>query len=253
MKKRLYKRIIGVVPLSLALLFVGGTISFGQETSPADAKKDASSAIEPAAAAVAQPAAEANITTTKAPASEAKPAAQLSDADMMKQMMDLAKTGENHKLLSGMAGSWAYTVKMWMNPSAPATTSTGTAVIKPIMDGRYFVGDFTSKMQMPGPDGKMKDMQFKGMSLDGYDNAKQRFVSAWCDSMGTGIMMSEGTYDASSKTLTYNGDYEAMPGMKNKVRMLVKLVDKDHHNFEFYEDRGSGESKTMEINYTRKK
>jgi hypothetical protein len=91
------------------------------------------------------------------------------------------------------------------------------------------------------------------MSLDGYDNAKQRFVSTWCDSMGTGIMVSEGTYDATSKTLTYNGDYEAMPGMKSKVRLLVKLVDKDHHNFEFYEDRGGGESKTMEIIYTRKK
>ena len=244
------KRIIGPATVSLTLLFAATTISFAQEKSPP--AKDTTSAVEPpAAAALAQPATESKLTT--APAADAKVAAQPSEAEMMKQMMELAKTGENHKLLSGMAGTWSYTIKMWMNPSAPPTSSTGSAVIKPVMDGRYFVGDFTGKMQMPGADGKMKDMPFKGMSIDGYDNVKQKFISTWCDNMGTGIMMSEGTYDPASKTFTYNGDYEAMPGMKNKVRMTLKVVDKDHHNLEFYEDRGTGESKTMEINYTRKK
>src|SRR5437868_11252628 len=141
------KRIIRTSTLSLALLFAGATISFAQEKSPS--AKDTTSALEPAAA-VAQPAA----------APEAK-SAQPSEAEMMKQMMELGKPGENHKLLSDMAGTWTYTVKMWMNPSAPPTSSTGSAVIKSIMDGRYFVGDFNGKMQMPGADGKMKDMPFK--------------------------------------------------------------------------------------------
>jgi len=250
MKRRLNQRIIGSVTLSLSILCAGGTIAFAQGTSAPG--KDANATGEAAAAAVAQPAtAESKLSANSS--TQAKSAAQPNEAEMMKQMMELSKTGENHKLLSGMAGSWTYTVKMWMDPSAPATTSTGNAVIKPIMDGRFFVGDFTGKMQMPGPDGKMKDLQFKGMSIDGYDNVKQKFISTWCDSMGTGIMFSEGTYDATSKTLTYNGEYEAVPGMKTRVRMLGKLVDKDHHNFEFYEDRGTGEAKTMEIDYTRKK
>jgi hypothetical protein len=167
--------------------------------------------------------------------------------------MELAKPGENHKLLTGRAGTWTDTVKMWMNPSAPPTSSTGSAVIKAIMDGRYFVGDFTGKMQMPGADGKMKDMNFKGMSIDGYDNVKKRFVSSWIDNMGTGIMMSDGTYDSATKTFAYTGEYEGMPGMKSKARMTVKIVDNDHHTFEWYEDRGQGEAKTMEIAYTRKK
>ena len=38
-----------------------------------------------------------------------------------------------------------------------------------------------------------------------------------------------------------------------KVREVIKVVDADHHNFEWYENRGSGEAKTMEISYTRKK
>jgi hypothetical protein len=144
---------------------------------------------------------------------------------------------------------------MWMNPdpNAPPQQSKGTAVRKPMMDGRYFIGEFTGKMKMPGPDGKMKDMTFKGMSFEGYDNAKQKFVSSWIDNMGTGIMMSEGTYDPATKAFTYTSEIEMMPGMKQKVREVIKIVDNNHHTFEWYEDRGGQEAKTMEINYTRKK
>ena len=49
-------------------------------------------------------------------------------------------------------------------------------------------GEYSGKFKMPGADGKMKDMNFKGISLDGYDNVKQKFVSTWIDNMGTGIM-----------------------------------------------------------------
>jgi len=245
------KRPISSVTLLLTLVFAGTGISFAQEKKDATLSTQAAS-IQPAESKLsAAPAAETKITS--APGSDLKKASPPSDAEMMKQMIELAKTGDNHKLLSGMAGNWDYTVKMWMDPSAPATSSSGTAVIKPIMDGRYFVGDFNGKMKMPGEDGKMKEMQFKGMSIDGYDNVKKKFISTWCDNMGTGMMMSEGTYDPAAKMFTYNGEYEAMPGMKSRVRMTMKVTDKDHHNFEFYEDRGSGEAKTMEINYTRKK
>jgi hypothetical protein len=71
--------------------------------------------------------------------------------------------------------------------------------------------------------------------------------------MGTGIMTMEGTYDAATKTFTYTGEYELMPGMKEKVREVIKMTDATHMTMEYYEDRGQGEAKTMEINYTKKK
>jgi hypothetical protein len=189
--------------------------------------------------------------TAPVSAADAKP----SEAEMMKQMMEMTKLNENHKLLASLAGNWTYTVKFWMgpDPKAPPTQSKGTAVRKAMMDGRYFVQDVSGKMQMPGPDGKMKDMTFTGKGIEGYDNVKKKFVNAWMDSMGTGVMMSEGTYDPATKTFTYTSEVEMMPGMKTKVRELVKITDKDHHVFEWYEDRGGNEVKTMEINYTRKK
>jgi hypothetical protein len=178
-----------------------------------------------------------------------------SDAEMMKMMMEMAKLNENHKLLASLDGTWNYVVKMWMNgdTTTKPQESKGVATRKSIMGGRFCTMDVKGKMQMPGADGKMKDMEFVGMGLEGYDNAKQKFVGTWVDNMGTGIMTSEGTYDASTKTFTYTGEYQMSPTMKQKIKEVVKLTDDKHMMFEWYEDRGGKETKTMEINYTKAK
>ena len=186
-------------------------------------------------------------------AQPATAAGQPDPQEMMKQMMEMSKLNENHKLLADMNGNWNYSIKMWMNPdpNAKPQESKGTATRKSVMGGRYFVMDVTGKMQMPGEDGKMKDMQFKGMAVEGYDNMKKKFVSSWIDSMGTGIQASEGTYDPATKTFTYTMEMEPMPGMKQQVREVIKVTDKDHMMLEWYENRGGQEKKTMEIAYTR--
>ena len=76
------------------------------------------------------------------------------------------------------------------------------------MGGRYCMMDVTGKIKMPGADGKLQDFEFKGHGMEGYDNAKKKFVGTWIDNMGTGIMMSEGDYDPSSKTFTYRSEME---------------------------------------------
>src|SRR5256885_16671059 len=119
------------------------------------------------------------------------------------------------------------------------------------MDGRYVRGEYQRKFKMQGADGKMQEMNFIGMSMDGYDNVKKKFVAGWVDNMGTGIMTMDGTYDAATKTFTYTGEYEMMPGMKEKLRQLIKMPDATHMTMEDYEDPGQGEAKTMDINYTR--
>jgi len=183
------------------------------------------------------------------------PTGQPNDAELMQQMMELSKLNENHKLLGDMAGTWSYVVKMWMNgdSSSKPNESKGTAVRKAMMGGRFFALDVSGNMEMPGQDGKMKNMTFKGMGIEGYDNVKKKFVGSWVDNMGTGIMTSEGDYDPATRTFTYTGEVEMIPGMKQKIREVLKVVDKDHHSFEWYEDRGGKEAKTMEIAYTRKK
>jgi hypothetical protein len=186
------------------------------------------------------------------------PSGQPSAADMqkmMQQMTEMSKLNENHKLLSSLDGNWDYTIKFWMNPdpNAKPQESKGTATRKSIMGGRYCMEDVSGKMQMPGEDGKMKDVMFKGMGIEGYDNVKQKFVASWIDNMGTGIEFSEGTYDPATKSFTYISEVEPVPGTKTSVREVIKVADNNHMSLDWYENQGGGEKKTMEINYTKKK
>ena len=201
----------------------------------------------------AQSPAESPAVATSPAAGMSAPTGQPNPQEMIKQMMEMSKLNENHKLLSSLDGNWTYTIKFWMNPApnAKPQESKGTATRKPIMGGRYVMMDVSGKMQMPGEDGKMKDVQFKGMAVEGYDNVKKKFVGSWIDNMGTGIQFSEGTYDPATKTFTYTSEMEPLPGMKTQVREVLKIADNNHMMFEWYENQGGQEKKTMEINYTR--
>src|ERR1700736_1422983 len=211
--------LIGIAVLAAASLAVS---TFGQQTptSPAAGGKMVNTGQVPVPA---NPAGGAGATA---------PSAQPSAADMqkmMQQMMELGKPGENHKMLADTAGTWNYTVKMWMDgdTSAKPQESKGTATRKMIMNGRFLVGDYT------------------GM--------KKKFVATWMDNMGTGIMTMEGDYDPATKSLTSTGEEEMMPGMKTQIRSVTKFPDKNHMTLEWYENHGGGEKKTMEINYTKAK
>jgi Protein of unknown function (DUF1579) len=225
---------------SFALLAATASLAFAQSPS-----------VAPTAPSLNSPA--SGTTTTTTTGSSPAASSMAPTADEMKQMMELAKLNENHKILGQTTGNFSYTVKVWMDPSGKPTESTGTATREAIMDGRYVRGEYHGKFKMPGPDGKPTDVNFIGMSMDGYDNMKKKFVSGWVDNMGTGIMTMDGTYDAATKTFTYTGEEEMMPGMKAKVREVIKMTDANHMTMEYYEDRGQGEAKTMEISYTKKK
>ena len=212
-----------------------------------DVKKEAKEAAKPAQDAAKDAAKKAE---GAAPAGGMSPEMM---AEMMAQMEKLGKPGENHKLLESMVGDWTYVNKFQMDPSMPASESTGVTNYKSLLGGRFFMGEHKGKMQMPGADGKMKDMDFHGIGIAGYDNVKGKFIHTWMDNMGTMIIVAEGTYDAASKTFTYDAEMEMMPGMKQKVREIIKIVDNDKHIFEWHEDRGGKYVKMMEITYSRKK
>lgn len=173
-------------------------------------------------------------------------------AEMCAQMEKMSQPDENHKLLASMVGEWT-TVNKCQMPGMPPTETAGTASFKAVLGGRYYIGEHKGKMQMPGPDGKMQDKDFEGIGISGYDKAKGKFVNAWIDNMGTMILMSEGNYDAGSKTFTYDAEMEMMPGQKQKVREVIKIIDKDKHTFEWLENQNGTYVKMMEITYSRKK
>ena len=189
--------------------------------------------------------------TTSAPA---LPSASPNEAEISKQRVELSKPGENHKLLAMIAGTWNFTGRHFPvdpGPNKKPTELSGRLVRKSLWDGRYFIAETTGeKLKMPWSDGK--EVTYKDMTIEGYDNVKKRFVSAAIDNhWDTGIIPLEGSYDSATKTFVYNIEIETSPGTKIKIRRLVKLLDNDHYTEEWYREHNGQEVKVTETRYTR--
>ena len=173
-----------------------------------------------------------------------KQEAKMDQQVMMDTYAKLATPGEPHKLFASLAGSWTTTTKEWMEPGMPPTESTGTADMKMLLDGRFLYQEFTSQMM---------GQPFSGIGIDGYDNLRKRYVTAWIDTMGTGIFMMEGTASADGKTITMRGQHAELGGGQMTHRAVWKIVDNNTQTFDMYGTHHHGkEMKMMEIAYTRK-
>lgn len=163
---------------------------------------------------------------------------------MMEMWKQLAQPGEPHKLFAGLAGSWTTVTKEWMEPGKPPTESTGTAEMKMLLDGRFLYQEYN---------GQMMGQPFSGIGIDSYDNMTKKYVTAWMDSMGTGIFLMEGTASPDGKTITLKGQHPEPGGGQMKHRAVWKIVDPDSQTFEMYgTHHGDKETKMLEITYTRK-
>jgi len=184
-----------------------------------------------------------------APTHAAKPKAAAPaamDAKAMQEMMMKAATpGPQHEKLKKLVGEWNVTVKSMMDPSQPPQESKGTSVVTALMDGRYVQEQSTSEMG---------GMPFSGLGISGYDNVLNKYVSSWIDNMGTGIMRSEGTSNASGDVITWTGETpDPVSGKKTSFRMVTRFIDDNQHIFEMYsKGPGGKEVKIMELTYNRK-
>ena len=161
----------------------------------------------------------------------------------MDAYMKAATPGAPHKTLADSAGNYALKIKSWQDPSAPATEDSGTATRSMILDGRVMVEDVKSMMM---------GMPFIGHGMTGFDNATGKYWSTWNDSMGTGVMISEGTCDA-QKACKFSGTWND-PVKKAPVtaRMTSRWTSPTTEVFEMYAPGKDGkEMKMMEITYTK--
>ncbi len=180
------------------------------------------------------------------PAKETPPPPARDSATMMKKMQEFATPGEMHKMLAAGSGKWDVEVTTWdMDPSKPPSKSKATSESKMIMNGLYQVSSFK---------GTMMGMPFEGQSTTGYDNARKVFVSTWIDNMGSGVMYTEGTYDAATKTLTMKGKMtDCTTDGQSDVKEILVFKDDKHQHMEMWSTGPDGkEYKWMESEYTKK-
>ncbi len=170
--------------------------------------------------------------------------AQMGEAEQ-RAMMEYGTPGEMHKMLARDNGGWQEDITMWMKPGAEPMKMQATVTSEMIMDGRY---------QHQTHTGEMMGMPFNGVSTTGYDNARKVFVNTWLDNFGTGIMVSEGRWDAKTKSVEYKGKVtDPMAGGKQMpFRQVLYFVDENHQRVEMYQMHEGKEYKSMEMVLTKR-
>ncbi len=168
-------------------------------------------------------------------------------ADKEPSLEDYAKAsqpGPEHKALEPLAGEWTYSAKLWMKPGDEPLQLSGKATRKWILGGRFLHDEVEN--EKPAAD-------FKGVGLMGYDKTQKKYTSMWVDSMTTSIGTSLGTADKARKVFTYHREMlDPVTGQKIKGRDVVRIVDKNKHVMETFQEIGGKETKVMEITYVRK-
>ena len=176
---------------------------------------------------------------------KAKPEADTQE--MMKKWAEVSTPGEGHKTLEQFVGKWDTISRAWgEGPGKPPSESKGSCETKWILDGRFLLEESA---------GQMMGMPYKSMNMIGFDNYKKKYIMSYADSLGTAIYTGEGKLDPSNKVMTSFGKMDDfLTGDRDKpVKYVMRIISKDKHVFEIYDEVGSpNEYKALEITYTRK-
>ncbi|HEY7086596.1 MAG TPA: DUF1579 domain-containing protein [Tepidisphaeraceae bacterium] len=170
-------------------------------------------------------------------------------AEMQKQMelfTKLATPGPQHEGLKPMAGTFDAEVTSVMAPGAPPDVSKAVMKNEMVLDGRFLRSTC---------EGSMMGQPFHGVGYTGYDNLKKKYVGVWMDTMGTMMMVSEGSADPSGKVLTFTSTMpDPETGKDMNCRQVVTIASNDKHTMEMFAPGPDGkEYKCMTIVYTRAK
>ncbi|MDA0658753.1 MAG: DUF1579 domain-containing protein [Planctomycetota bacterium] len=146
--------------------------------------------------------------------------------------------GPEHAILRELEGTWDAVVKM------EGHESKATATYKMDLGGLWLISNFQ---------GNFGGAPYQGHGIDGYDQARKKYVSYWFDSMTSAAMAFDGDYDASTKTLTMSGEGPGPDGKPAKFKTITRNVDKNHHTFEMLTVGKDGkDTSMMKIEYSRR-
>ncbi len=167
------------------------------------------------------------------------------EADLNKAWEAYMTPGEMHKMLADETGTWDCEMTIWMEPGAEPQKFKSVAEVKMILGGRYQESTYK---------GEMMGQPFEGKSFVGYNNASKQFTTTFMDNMGTGIMVSTGTYDKATKTIKSKGEaVNPIDGSKTPYRENYTFVDKNNNKLEMFDVKDGKEFKSLELVMKRRK
>src|SRR3569833_1404599 len=131
------------------------------------------------------------------------------------KMLSFSGPGRGHEALGRLAGTWAF-------QDAKLAFVKGTLTRKPMYEGRFYTVEITGgKLMIPVANGQMKEANYQGTQIEGFDNVKAVYTTVSVNNhIGSDIQMESGKFDTVSATFTYERDSELIPGSPVKNRIL---------------------------------
>ena len=108
-------------------------------------------------------------------------------------------------------GTWDVELEIHPGPGAPVVTTKGTSTNR-LVAGRWLVTDHTT------------ESGFEGHGVYGWDSGQASYVGVWVDSGGAGIARGVGTWDESSRTMTFRFEVEH-EGRTVRYREVTESLD----------------------------
>jgi uncharacterized protein DUF1579 len=150
--------------------------------------------------------------------------------EMMKKMIaEQAKLAPEHKNFLPMVGTFACEMRFMMAPGEEPEVSTGTSVNSLILGGRFMKTNFSGEMEMFGD-----KMDFEGFGLLGFDKGKGEYVSSWCDSMTTSLIVASGEPGESGKSISVVGSSQSPMG-EVPMKTVYEIESDDKYTMVFYQ------------------
>lgn len=165
-------------------------------------------------------------------------------ATQMKAWQAYATPGDAHKRLTEEVGTWSCDMTFWYEPNGKPEKATATATVKMVLGGRYQETDYK---------GTIMGAPFEGKGTVAYNNASKEYTNTFIDNMGTGMMVSNGTYDDATKSMQMKGEVvNPVSGKKAPYREVYTIVDATTRKMEMYDTKNGTEYKSMEITMKKK-
>jgi hypothetical protein len=168
--------------------------------------------------------------------------------EKMAKAMELAQSGEEHKLLEKLAGEWNAETKMWMSPGADPMILPGKCGARMVLGGRFLYGEYSIDTEQ---------LKGEGLFVMGFDRRYDKFTYLHFDTWGTYSVSASGTYDEETHSITmYGEDFDPVMGHTQKYNFVIYFNFDDTWKFELFSldevhTQGAEPFKMVEVNYLR--
>jgi hypothetical protein len=155
------------------------------------------------------------------PANASEPAKAAEITPEIQACITAGTPGAQHEQLEVLAGDWDVSVRMWQQAGAEPMACTAKLRREWVLDKRFLRETVESTSEWG---------TFQGIGYLGYSNIDGQYQSIWLDNMSTAIVSGTGSFDASSKVLSFRGSHrDPMTGAVRSTRGTLDVSNPDRH------------------------